>query len=796
MVCGDVEHQGTSTRADLFREGVETIIANKRKQTTLSSWFRWQELKMAVRDELASEGSDPDSPMCQAEILVRCVMRMELTIPEGSVLAGTQDDAFSPSYALINPSFKVESFAGYCDPVAIYDDMAATEEYPQERIESMKARVRETRYVRSLEQVYAHAGPELRELVYFVEPVTGHIVPDVRPFLSKGIAGVRAGIQASASTDYSRCLVRVLDAVTILAGRYAELADTCRAERTTRGEEARLGIIKASCQRIAAGEAPETLHEAIQMYTLVWMVMVLEQSPNPYAFSVGNLDRILQPWLKSTERAEAVALVRAFLAFLMVGNRCWAISQNVMVGGRDLAGKDLTCEMTGIVLAAFFESNNPQPALSVKLHRGTPESVYTALENFFFTPGHSTPSLFNDDMVFTVLERKGIASADIPDYGIAGCQEPVIMGRENANTTNSWLNLGKILEITLNNGCAILTGHKLGLSTEELGYDNQKDLYNDLENAFLKQLDYVLPRMARSANACTDTLAQVAVPMTSVLLHAEETGRDARDCHEPGVRYQASGCLIHGLAVVADSLEAVASALKNAMATAEEINSALVADFAGCDELYQYLLRQDKFGCRIEGVDYRASRLAKMISERVGALRNTAGHGFLPDFSTPSTHLLYGWHVSATPDGRRSRTMLNYGIDSLPGRSPSLEDRIISQQKLPFDEFTGGYASHIGLSPDEFLCPGENRMSSLVKRVIKPLFRFQESFTGSEPYYVYFNIDSADKLRLVLSDPKKYAPDGIYIMRIHGTFVNFLDLSPAIQKDIISRLENRLSSKI
>jgi formate C-acetyltransferase len=26
-------------------------------------------------------------------------------------------------------------------------------------------------------------------------------------------------------------------------------------------------------------------------------------------------------------------------------------------------------------------------------------------------------------------------------------------------------------------------------------------------------------------------------------------------------------------------------------------------------------------------------------------------------------------------------------------------------------------------------------------------------------------------------------------MRIHGTFVNFLDLSPAIQEDIIARLE-------
>ena len=41
----------------------------------------------------------------------------------------------------------------------------------------------------------------------------------------------------------------------------------------------------------------------------------------------------------------------------------------------------------------------------------------------------------------------------------------------------------------------------------------------------------------------------------------------------------------------------------------------------------------------------------------------------------------------------------------------------------------------------------------------------------------------------IIENPKKYAPSGVYIMRIHGTFVNFLDLSPVIQEDIIARLD-------
>ena len=74
------------------------------------------------------------------------------------------------------------------------------------------------------------------------------------------------------------------------------------------------------------------------------------------------------------------------------------------------------------------------------------------------------------------------------------------------------------------------------------------------------------------------------------------------------------------------------------------------------------------------------------------------------------------------------------------------------------------------------------------ERVIRPLF-FNEYNNGRAPFYLYVNVTTAETLRAVLKNPKKYAPNGVYIMRIHGTFVNFLDLSPAIQEDIILRLD-------
>ena len=142
-------------------------------------------------------------------------------------------------------------------------------------------------------------------------------------------------------------------------------------------------------------------------------------------------------------------------------------SQNIIVSGRDTEGGDLTNPTTYALLDAYYDMNLPQPILSVKLHKNTPAELYAELGRFFFTPGCLTPSLFNDDSLFNVLEKAGVDSADLPDYSIAGCQEPLIMGKDNGNTTNSWLNLGKILELTLTGGTSLVTGETIDPTLEQ-----------------------------------------------------------------------------------------------------------------------------------------------------------------------------------------------------------------------------------------------------------------------------------------------------------------------------------------
>ena len=755
-----------------LNDSVEILRKFKRSQKTVNTWFYVQEIKMLEREAMRREGLETEDAYGNAELLCRVVEKMPLSIPPGSVIAGSQDGAFSPSYALINPGFKVEEFAGYCDPCAIYSDVALEDGLTSERVEKVRKYWEDTAYVKKLYAVSEKYERYTQEVAFFMEPVTGHTIPDMRPFLKHGVAAMRKQALDS-GTGYGKAMARSLDTVLILARRYRELA-----------QDEEMAAILAKVPEAGA----ENLREAAQSFALLWQVMVIEQAPNPYAFSAGNLDRIFAPYHNKEDFEEAVALIRHLLCFYQVGNRCWAISQNIMAGGRDEYGNDLTSPMTEIVLEAFFRSNDPQPALSVKVHAGTPEKLYENLGRFFFTPGHSTPSLFNDDSLFQMLRKQGIADADLKDYSIAGCQEPLIMGRASLNTTNTWLNLGKVLELALNDGKSTITGKQIGPTWKELGFKDTEDVFKHAETAFFKVLDCLLPEMEHAGNACTTLLGEEKpVPFTSSLMDSFTSFRDMRAPENPGVRYNGSGCLIHGLGVVTDSLEALQAALASGLWTADNIRNALATDFKNQEKLCEFLETQVKYANNIDKADDTAMRISNEVCKRVSALRNPADKAFLADWSTPSTHLLYGYWVGATPDGRRARTMLGYGIDPRPEAALSeLPERLLSYRKLPYHRMTGGYASHIGI------CPVDAELDVkgvwMRDRIIKPLFRLGENVVEA-PYYVYFNIDTAEHLRAILKSPDELVPGGVYIMRIHGTFVNFLDLSPAIQEDIIKRLE-------
>ncbi len=781
----------TTVTPDTLTEKAKKLYREEREtHKILNGWFLSREIA-ADASETTAETHPELRAVAELEAIIE---KLPLEISEYAILAGSQRDAFAASYALINPAFRVETFRGYCDPLEVYDYATPTDEVSAERIAAMRGRYAKTPYVKALNQVYGANGEYTDEVAFFIEQVTGHMIPDFKPALKYGVQALMEGVDkklASGGLTEKQvgnltAMKRSLNCAVKLAHRYADLAQT-QMENATPQRKKELELMIKTLHKVPQFGA-ENLQEAMQAYVLLWQIMCIEQAPNPFAFSVGNADRIFEPYraMDGLSREEAAALFKHFLVFFNVGERSWAISQNVLISGKDVDGTDLTNEMSYAILDAYYDMNLPQPILSVKLHSGTPTKLYEELGRFFFTPGVLTPSLFNDDSLFQTLRESGVEEQDLPNYSVAGCQEPLIMGKDNANTTNSWLNMAKVLELTLSGGKSAITGAPIGPQTT---YD-AKYILENLRPLFYEKLQYFCEKMRDAANGASRALSLLPVPFLSCFEGGLESGYDVRDTVDQGTKYNGSGCLIHGLSVVADSFVAVDHLLKDRPEDAEKLIAACKCNFEGYEELRDYLKACPKYGNNIPEADRETAEVASRVSDMVANLKNYLGNPFRPDWSSPSTHLTYGYWVGATPDGRSAREMMGYGIDPLFSHADSgLGFRTLSVMQLPFEKMNGGCASHFGIDPKYFTAETyEGKGVQFSQRVLNPLF-FNPGNSKRAPFYLYVNVTTAETLRKVLADPAKYAPSGVYIMRIHGTFVNFLDLSPAIQEDIILRLD-------
>lgn len=772
-----------------------TIKAKKRfheereNHKILNGWIHIKEITQQVEKETKEKNKE----LLAAKKLEAIVKKLPLEIDENAIFVGTQRDAFAASYALINPTFKVETFRGYCDPLEVYQFATPTNDFPLKKIKKIKEKEAESNYIKTLQKVYKENEMYMDEVAFFIEQVTGHLIPDFRFILKEGalsiIARIDEKIKKETSTkkkkNYLAMKIALQCSIT-LAKRYANIAKK-QSKIASPQRKKELELMQQTLRKVPAYGA-QNLYEAMQFYLLLWQIMCIEQAPNPFAFSVGNADRIFEPYrqMDHLNKEEAAALFKHFLVFFNVGERSWAISQNILISGRNQYGEDLTNEMSYAILDAYYDMNLPQPILSIKVHKNTPETLYKEMGRFFFTPGCLTPSLFNDDSLFLTLQEHGIHADDLCDYSIAGCQEPLIMGKDNGNTTNSWLNLGKILELTLSGGYSTITGKKIGRQNK---YSAIYTLEH-IQELFYENVQYFAHKMQKAANQASKALSMLPVPFLSCFMGGLESGIDLRDIRQQGSKYNGSGCLIHGLSIVADSFIAIDHLLKERPQDAKNLIDACACNFEGYEELHAYLKNCPKYGNNQLEPDLKAAEIVTKISTIVRNLKNYLNNPFRPDWSTPSTHLTYGYWVGATPDGRNSREMLGYGIDPLFGTADSgLGFRCLSTMRLPFDQMEGGCASHFGIDPKYFSAiTNEEKGIQFYQRVLSPLF-FNDENPLRDPFYLYVNVTTADTLRKVLENPKKYAPNGIYIMRIHGTFVNFLDLSSSIQQDIIMRLD-------
>ena len=163
-------------------EKARALFAQERTRKVLNGWFLSREIAFEA-DKTAP--ADPENRA--AAELEAIVAQLPLDLSEHAIFAGTQRDAFAASYALINPAFQVETFRGYCDPLEVYDYATPHGDVTRERIDGFREQMKSSPYVRALSEVYGQYGEYTDEVAFFMEQVTGHVIPDFRPILKYGI---------------------------------------------------------------------------------------------------------------------------------------------------------------------------------------------------------------------------------------------------------------------------------------------------------------------------------------------------------------------------------------------------------------------------------------------------------------------------------------------------------------------------------------------------------------------------------------------------------------------------------
>jgi pyruvate formate-lyase/glycerol dehydratase family glycyl radical enzyme len=447
---------------------------------------------------------------------------------------------------------------------------------------------------------------------------------------------------------------------------------------------------------------------------------------------------------------------------------------NLVVGGMDRVGNDVTNELSYMVLKAHEDIRLYQPNLGVRIHQGSPaELIQRTCE--VIAQGTGVPQVFSDEVIINSFVRYGVPLEDARNYTATGCVEhstETCWVRGNGG----WVNMGKAVEFTLNNGRDTLTGEMLGLQT---GDPTKFLTYEEFEQGVKKQLAYLIEQMAIEDNIL-DLLHADLVPelLISMLIHdCIEKGKSAA---AGGARYNFTSPMSIGVATLGDSLAAVKKLVfEEKKISMEQLRSALSANFKEQEPLRQMLInRAPKFGNDDDYVDGIVSKMQRFFTEEVIKYRNPRGGGFRAGFWTILANMTLGRFTGATPDGRKAYEPLSDSIG--PNHGYDRRDTtamLCSSGKIDQTDAGNGTVLNLRLSPA--MVHGEggvNRMGHLIR-----------SYFDMGGSHLAMNVVSTETLREAQKHPDRYRD---LLVKVAGYAAFFVELGEKAQNEIIARSEH------
>jgi formate C-acetyltransferase len=579
------------------------------------------------------------------------------------------------------------------------------------------------------------------------------------------------------------------DAAMIFAQRHADLARETAAREGDPHRKKELERIAAVCRRVPA-QAPRNFWEALQMYWFVHLGTITELNGWD-AMSPGHLDQHLFPFYekdlaaKTLDRDRAKELIACLwikfnnhpappkVGVTALESGTYNDFTNINIGGLKRDGSDGVNEVSYIMLEAVDELHLLQPGSNVQISHMTPNRfLKTACR--VIRKGYGYPSVFNADEVVMEQIRTGKTLEDAREGGCSGCIETGAFGKE-AYILTGYLNVPKILELTLNNGIDPLTDKVVGLqSGDPLAFKDFDALYK----AFVKQLNYFVDLKIKVNNYIERLYARYApAPFLSVVI--ADCIAQGKDYYNGGPRYNTNYIQCCGIGTVTDSLSAIKRhVFENKTVALDDLLAAIHCNFGGQEALRLRLLNKTPFyGNDDDDADTIMQRVYADLFGAIDGKPNTKGTSYHLNMLSTTCHVYFGKMLGASANGRLAGLPISDGTSPSQGADRNGPTAVI-KSLAKMDQVKSG-----GTLLNQRFLPGILEDEEGIEKLCH-LIRTYFNLNG---HHIQFNIVDSETLRQAQQKPDAYRD---LLVRVAGYSDYFVDLDADHQEEIISRTQH------
>lgn len=627
----------------------------------------------------------------------------------------------------------------------------------------------------------------------------GHMVVDYSAGIEKGFKDIITEIEAvkkglsiddpeyASKRDFCDAAVICLQAVISFAERFARLARELALKSIDQKRKNELAKIAAICEKVPARPA-KTFWEACQSLWFIHLVLQIES--NGHSVSLGRFDQYMYPYYeKQTAGGDAhedfardlihclwvkfseINKVRDKVSSIAFGG--YPMFQHMTLGGQDNNGKPTVNALSHLCLEATARVGLIQPSLSVRWHYGCPDDFLNhAIDIAGY--GSGMPAFFNDEVLIPNMLQAGYLLEEARNYAIVGCTETTVPDISEPWLTGGFINLPKLLELTIFDGYDPVLKKQNRLRTGDV---RAFESFDRFQEAYFTQIGFYL-RQSVTCNNVLDALHGQLAPTPFEAVFIKDCIYNCKPSLSGGARFNSSTINAVGIANAADSLAAIKQLIyEERRFSWDDLITALKVNFNGHEDLRQILLNKvPKYGNDQPYVDNLGNDILNHLSKEISMYRNARGGRYFIALYSIACHVLLADRVGALPDGRKQGMVLADGGVSCSQGLDKEGPTALFNSVVRLDPFKalGSTLLNAKLHPNLFA----NQRSILkVAALIKTYFL-------NKGQHVQLNVIDEKTLREAQTNPERYP---FLVVRVAGFSVLFTTIDPLLQEDIILR---------